>query len=183
MSVWDAEDQEGCDRVEAIKKWGEAGLIHWLYGVDGVPKLVCTKVTGEADPCDRPKKIRSELFFSTMLHHYDDYKEARSSSWPYVDCKVAQTNEKNELAGPYDRPNPFTSYPSFICSVDLMDEGKLGYGFTSADELEEINIGPGDKPRPTFISKKLNPELREPMIVLLKEYADCFAWDYCGRTV
>jgi hypothetical protein len=59
-----------------------------------------------------------------------------------------------------------------------MDEGKLGYGFTSADELEENDIGPGDKPRPTFISKKLYPELREPMIVLLKEYADFFAWDY-----
>jgi hypothetical protein len=59
-----------------------------------------------------------------------------------------------------------------------MDEGKLGYGFTSIDELEEIDIGPRDKPRPTFISKKLNPELREPMIVLLKEYVDCFAWDY-----
>jgi hypothetical protein len=55
-----------------------------------------------------------------------------------------------------------------------MDKGKLGYGFTSADELEEIDICPGDKPRPTFISKKLNPELREPMIVLLKEYADYF---------
>jgi hypothetical protein len=143
-----------------------------------VPKLVCTKVTGEADPYDRPQKIRSELFLSTMLHHYNDHKEACSSSWPYVDCKVAQINEKNESAGPCDRPNPFTSYSSFICSIDLMDEGKLGYGFTSTVELEEIDIGPGDKPRPTFISKKLNPELREPMIVLLKEYADCFAWDY-----
>jgi hypothetical protein len=59
-----------------------------------------------------------------------------------------------------------------------MDEGKLGYGFTSADELEEIDIGLGDKPRPTFISKKLTPELREPTIMLLKEYADYFAWDY-----
>jgi hypothetical protein len=59
-----------------------------------------------------------------------------------------------------------------------MDEGKLGYRFTSADELEEIDIGPGDKLQPTFISKKLNPELRELMIVPLKEYADCFAWDY-----
>jgi hypothetical protein len=143
-----------------------------------VPKLVCTKVTEEADPCDRPQKIRSELFLSTMLHHYNDHKEARSSSWLYVDCKVAQINEKNKSAGPSDRLNPFTSYSSFICSVDLMDEGKLGYGFTSTDELEEIDIGLGDKPRPTFISKKLNPELREPMIVLLKEYADYFAWDY-----
>jgi hypothetical protein len=56
-----------------------------------------------------------------------------------------------------------------------MDDGKLGYGFTSADELEEVDIGPEDKPRPTFISKKLNSELREVMIILLREYTDCFA--------
>jgi hypothetical protein len=60
----------------------------------------------------------------------------------------------------------------------LADDGKLGYGFTSTDELEEIDIGPGDKPQPTFISKKLDPSLREPMIALLKEYSDYFAWDY-----
>jgi hypothetical protein len=46
------------------------------------------------------------------------------------------------------------------------------------DELEEVDIGSGDKPRPTVISKKLSSCLREPMIALLKEYADCFAWDY-----
>lgn len=28
-------------------------------------------------------------------------------------------------------------------------EGKLGHGFTSADELEEVDIGPGDRTRPT----------------------------------
>jgi hypothetical protein len=61
---------------------------------------------------------------------------------------------------------------------DLTGDGKLGYGFTSADELEEINIGLGDKTQPTFISKKLDPSLRQPMIALLKEYSDCFAWDY-----
>ena len=44
--------------------------------------------------------------------------------------------------------------------------------------MEEVDIGPGDKPRPTFISKKLDPSLREPMIALLKEYRDCFAWYY-----
>ena len=63
-------------------------------------------------------------------------------------------------------------------TVDLTGDGKLGYGFTSADDLEEVDIGPGDKPRPTFISKKLDPSLREPMIALLREYRDCFAWDY-----
>jgi hypothetical protein len=60
----------------------------------------------------------------------------------------------------------------------LADDGKLGYEFTSADEMEEIDIGLGDKPRPIFISKKLDPSLRELMIALLKEYSDCFAWDY-----
>jgi hypothetical protein len=30
---------------------------------------------------------------------------------------------------------------------------------TMGDELEEINIGPGDKTRPTFISKKLDSSL------------------------
>jgi hypothetical protein len=60
----------------------------------------------------------------------------------------------------------------------LIDDGKLGYGFTSADELEEVDIGPGDKPRQPFISKKLSPCLRKSMIALLKEYADCFTWDY-----
>jgi hypothetical protein len=31
-------------------------------------------------------------------------------------------------------------------------DGKLGRGFMSADKLEEIDIGYGDKPRPTFIN-------------------------------
>ena len=32
-------------------------------------------------------------------------------------------------------------------------DGKLGHGFTSADELEEIDIDPRDRPRPTCVSK------------------------------
>lgn len=38
----------------------------------------------------------------------------------------------------------------------LDDEDKLGHGFTSADELEQIDIGDGNRPRPTFISAKLD---------------------------
>ena len=34
----------------------------------------------------------------------------------------------------------------------LDDEGKLEHGFTSADALEEVDIGNGERPRPTFIS-------------------------------
>jgi hypothetical protein len=48
----------------------------------------------------------------------------------------------------------------------------------SADKLEEIDIGDGDKPRPTFISANLDSSFRNELIKLLKEYKDCFAWDY-----
>jgi hypothetical protein len=73
-----------------------------------------------------------------------------------------------------DRLKLFLSRSSPICS-DLADDGKPGYGFTSADELEEVDIGPRDKLRPTFVNKKLDLSLRELMIALLKEYSDCFA--------
>ena len=62
-------------------------------------------------------------------------------------------------------------------TVDDLD-GKLGQGFMSADDLEEIDIGPGDRPRLTFISKNLLAEFRTKLIELLKEYRDCFALEY-----
>jgi hypothetical protein len=86
-------------------------------------------------------------------------------------------NEDGKAADLNDQLKLFLSHSLPICS-DLADDGKLGYRFTSADELEEVDIGPGDRPRPTFVSKKFDPSLREPMIALLKEHSDCFAWDY-----
>jgi hypothetical protein len=115
---------------------------------------------------------------TSVLHDYSSYKEARFSSQPYISCKISKINEGYKAADLNDRPKLLLSFSLSICSVDLTDDRKLGFRFTSADELEEVDIGPGDKPQPTFISKKLNPCLREPMIALLKEYADCFSWDY-----
>ena len=51
----------------------------------------------------------------------------------------------------------------------LEDDGKLGHGFTSADALEEIDIGDGDTPRPTFISAKLDLEYKHELVKLLKD--------------
>jgi hypothetical protein len=107
----------------------------------------------------------------------NNHKEARSGSRPYINCNVSSVNEYDKAADLNDRPKLFLSHSLSICS-DLADDRKLGYGFMSANELEEIDIGPRDKPRPTFISKKLDSSLQEPMIALLKEYSDCFAWDY-----
>jgi len=57
-------------------------------------------------------------------------------------------------------------------------DGKLGQGFTSADDLVEVDIGNGDRPRPTFISAKLDSECKQELTDLLNEYNDCLAWDY-----
>ena len=57
-------------------------------------------------------------------------------------------------------------------------DGKLRHGFTSADELEKIYIGSGDRPRPTYVSAKLDPEYKQEVVDLLKEFKDCFAWEY-----
>ena len=60
---------------------------------------------------------------------------------------------------------------------ELDDMDKLGQGFTSADPLEEIDIGDGSIPRPTFV-KKLRADHKAKLIELLKEYVCCFAWEY-----
>jgi hypothetical protein len=58
------------------------------------------------------------------------------------------------------------------------DEGKLGEGFTLADDLIGVDIGNGDRPRPIFISAKLDSECKQQLTNFLKEYKDCFSWDY-----
>ena len=55
----------------------------------------------------------------------------------------------------------------------LEEDGKLGHGFTSADKLEKIDLGDGNRPRPTFISAKLGPEYKIELIALLREFRDC----------
>jgi hypothetical protein len=61
---------------------------------------------------------------------------------------------------------------------DFDDLSKLGQGFTSVDPLEEVDIGDGTIPRPAFVNKNLYPLFKSDLIKLLKEYVDCFAWNY-----
>ena len=61
---------------------------------------------------------------------------------------------------------------------DFDDLDKLGQGFTSADPLEKVDLGDGNIPRPTFVSKKLSVEYKADLVNLLKEYVDCFVWEY-----
>ncbi|MCI70152.1 hypothetical protein A2U01_0091415, partial [Trifolium medium] len=47
----------------------------------------------------------------------------------------------------------------------------------SQDPLQEIDIGDSSSKIPTYISANIDPDLIK-MVELLKDYKDCFAWDY-----
>jgi hypothetical protein len=61
---------------------------------------------------------------------------------------------------------------------EFRDLDKLGQGFISVEPLEEIDIRDGKTQRSTFVNKTLEIDPRDEMIGLLKEYLDCFAWNY-----
>jgi hypothetical protein len=44
---------------------------------------------------------------------------------------------------------------------DLEDDGKLGQGFTSVDELEEMDLGDGGTKRPIYINDTLSKEQKK----------------------
>ena len=63
--------------------------------------------------------------------------------------------------------------------IDDFDElDKLGQGFTSGDPLEQVDIRDGSVPWLTFVNQNLEADYKVELITLLKEYVDCFAWDY-----
>jgi hypothetical protein len=61
---------------------------------------------------------------------------------------------------------------------DFDEVEKLGQGFSSADPLEEIDIGDGITPRPTYVNKNKPLEQKDGIIKLLRNYIDCFTCNY-----
>jgi hypothetical protein len=74
----------------------------------------------------------------------------------------------------------YRSYTDNVVGVveDLDELGKLGRGFSSMDNLEEVDIGDGVVSRPTYVSAHLSTTKKQELIELLKAYTCCFAWDY-----
>jgi hypothetical protein len=61
---------------------------------------------------------------------------------------------------------------------DFDEVEELGQGFSSADPLEEVDIGDGITLRPTFVNKNMSLEHKDAIIELLRDYVDCFTWNY-----
>jgi hypothetical protein len=89
----------------------------------------------------------------------------------------------------FEIPRDFMDYQSYMGSslriwsfrrlfLNLCSYNLDGSVTTSADDLVEVDISNGDRPRPTFISAKLDSKCKQQITNLLKEYKDCFTWDY-----
>ena len=46
------------------------------------------------------------------------------------------------------------------------------------DPLLEVNLGDEGEHKPTYVSQLLEPDFQAKLINLLREYKDCFAWQY-----
>jgi hypothetical protein len=79
------------------------------------------------------------------------------------------------------RMEQYRSIMNDMCEdIEDFDEvEKLGQDFSSADPLEEIDIGDGTTPRSTFVNKNMSSKHKDAIIKLLKDYVDSFAWNYC----
>jgi hypothetical protein len=75
------------------------------------------------------------------------------------------------------RVEQYRSKKNDVCEAveDFSEIEKLGQGFTSADPLEEVDIGNGVVPRHTFVNKNLNADSNAKLIEILRGYVDCFA--------
>ncbi|KAL1352493.1 hypothetical protein AAHE18_06G171000 [Arachis hypogaea] len=69
----------------------------------------------------------------------------------------------------------------------IYDDGPLGFEKNNTDTvkkievqdpLEVVDIGNSDYPRPTYMSKMLPDDFKKEMVEILKEYCNCFAWNY-----
>jgi hypothetical protein len=69
------------------------------------------------------------------------------------------------------RTEQYRSTTNDMCEVieDFEEVEKLGQGFSSADPLEEIDVGDGITPRPTYVNKNMSLEHKDAIINLLKE--------------
>jgi hypothetical protein len=59
-----------------------------------------------------------------------------------------------------------------------VDFGKLGQGFASVDDLEEIDIVDGKVKWATYISARLSGSHKQQLGELFNEFLVCFAWNY-----
>jgi hypothetical protein len=91
--------------------------------------------------------------------------------------KFKMMSKEDSIAWLQGQTNKYHSERNSIDEVveDLDNIGKLGQGFTSVDELVEVNLGEEMDKRPMYINASLDSEQKHRIHELLREFMDCFA--------
>jgi hypothetical protein len=86
-------------------------------------------------------------------------------------------DHKNSIEWVRKRTEEYRSTRNGIGEVveDLDEVGKLGSGFGSMDELEEVDIGCSGVASPTYVNANLTSEQKAEVCDMLREFADYFA--------
>ena len=71
-------------------------------------------------------------------------------------------SDRSNLEWLQQRLNQYRARTNDMCEAieDFDDLDKLGQGFTSASPLEKVDIGDGTIPRPTFVNKNLQLNIK-----------------------
>jgi hypothetical protein len=76
-----------------------------------------------------------------------------------LQCAATLADSLTSMDGQFAAPHRAIVSSDISTTEEFRDLDKLGQGFTSADPLEEVDIGDGRIPRPTFVNKNLEPIL------------------------
>jgi hypothetical protein len=121
-----------------------------------------------------PSAYRGKIFqFMTFLASPRTYLYMCLCSW------LPMSVQKN-AEWLWHRTEQYRPHTNDMCESieDFEEVERLGQGFSLVDHLEEIDIGDGITTTPIFVNKNMSLEHKNAIIKLLKEYVNCFAWNY-----
>ncbi|MCI14666.1 hypothetical protein A2U01_0035798, partial [Trifolium medium] len=117
---------------------------------------------------DNPVENKQDQFMVKSLNGRKDSNAARSKT---------NSSKKESISE--------TTYEHLDC---VIDDDPLGFKNGWSDEigkleaqdpLEEVNLTEeGEKPKPTYVSSLLEKSLKQEIIKILKEFKECFAWEF-----
>ncbi|KHN11426.1 hypothetical protein glysoja_015321, partial [Glycine soja] len=158
----------------------------WIHGVGAVPstlhqKLIIWREDG--------------ISFHQLGGIYMKINMTEATAWARITAYMAENRLNTAFEAEFqqnmadeakieDHENKETKDRRLDC---IYDDEPLGFEknpisevpkMQAQDPLEEVDIGDGSIKRPTYISANITSSLKEKLVPLLREFKDCFAWDY-----
>ncbi|GKV01604.1 hypothetical protein SLEP1_g14149 [Rubroshorea leprosula] len=157
-----------CNMVEARYYDEDVGTIHF-FGMDrqGRPRGITA--------CNKPSlakyvvdEVCNELLRPTAIIPY------RLQEEPKIEENTEANLSEVVREGEEDTHTDGVTMEELDLAPAKLDDLRVDV----QDPLNEVNLETEAKPRITFVSGLLPPEMRDQIICLLHEFKDCFAWDY-----